>query len=165
MKSFHVAIAAEAAAAALFARSGCDVSVQYGADQPEYDLVIARGEQLLKVSVKGSQDGSWGLTQSFLETADYHGAIEKWLQRHGLKTIFSLVQFKDVALDAMPRMYLARPSEIAERLKSTSRGRGDTILYERKVWTAKAHAAGTVDEIPARWRFSEQRLEEMFVGG
>jgi hypothetical protein len=61
--SWHVAVAAEAAAAALFARCGCDVSVQYGADQPEYDLVVARGPKMLKVSVKGSKDGGWGLTQ------------------------------------------------------------------------------------------------------
>ena len=35
--SFHVGVAAEAIAAALFARCGMDVSVQYGANQPEYE--------------------------------------------------------------------------------------------------------------------------------
>ena len=45
-------------AAAQFARLGFDVSVQYGENQPEYDLIVARGELLLKISVKGSQDGS-----------------------------------------------------------------------------------------------------------
>jgi hypothetical protein len=164
MSSFHVAIAAEAAVAVLFARCGCDVSVQYGADQPEYDLIVARGDSLLKVSIKGSQDGSWGLTQSFLHAADYHGAVEKWLQRHGSKTIFCLVQFKDVSFESMPRAYLARPAEIAARLKATARGRGDTILYERKVWTAKAYGAGSIDEIPPSWRFSPIRLNEMFAG-
>jgi hypothetical protein len=43
-KSWHIAVA------------GCDVSVQYGADQPEYDLIVAKGDRMLKVSVKGSQD-------------------------------------------------------------------------------------------------------------
>jgi hypothetical protein len=57
---WHIAVAAEAYAAGLFARCGLDVSVQYGADQPEYDLVVVRGDYMLKVSVKGSQDGSWG---------------------------------------------------------------------------------------------------------
>lgn len=56
--SWHVAVAAEAFAAALFARCGVDVSVQYGANQPEYDLIVSQGERMLKVSVKGSQDGS-----------------------------------------------------------------------------------------------------------
>ena len=77
--SWHVGVAAEAYAAGLFARCGIDVSVQYGANQPEYDLVIVRGDQMLKVSVKGSQDGSWGLTQSYIKNADYHAAIDTWL--------------------------------------------------------------------------------------
>ena len=71
MSGWHVAVAAEAATASLFARCGLDVSVQYGADQPEYDLVVVRDDRVLKISVKGSQDGSWGLTQSFLRNADY----------------------------------------------------------------------------------------------
>src|SRR5213082_2521677 len=95
--SRHIGVAAEAIVGAQFALCGFDVSVQYGANQPEYDLIVARGDSLLKVSVKGSQDGSWGLTQSFLEkaSADYHGAIELWLKRHGLQTVLCLVQFKD----------------------------------------------------------------------
>ena len=66
MTPWHVATAAEAIAAAQFARLGFDVSVQYGASQPEYDLMIADGERVLKVSVKGSTDGAWGLTQTQL---------------------------------------------------------------------------------------------------
>jgi hypothetical protein len=63
VSGWHIRIAAEAIAAAQIARCGLDVSVQYGANQPEYDLIVSRGEKLLKVSVKGSQDGSWGLAQ------------------------------------------------------------------------------------------------------
>jgi hypothetical protein len=62
MDSYHVKVAAEAFAAAIFAQAGCDVLVQYGADQPSYDLVTSKDDRLLKVSVKGSQDGGWGLT-------------------------------------------------------------------------------------------------------
>jgi hypothetical protein len=51
----HVATATETIAAAQFARAGYDVSVQYGANQPEYDLMIADSERFLKVSVKGTQ--------------------------------------------------------------------------------------------------------------
>lgn len=61
MTAWHVAVAAEAVAASLFARCGLDVSVQYGAEQPEYDLVVVRDDRLLKVSVKGNQDGGWPL--------------------------------------------------------------------------------------------------------
>jgi PD-(D/E)XK endonuclease len=69
MTSYQVATAAEALAAAQFARLGFNVSVQYGANQPGYDLVIDNDEYTLKVSVKGSQDGSWGLTQAYLKKA------------------------------------------------------------------------------------------------
>ena len=133
----HVGVAAEAFAAGQFARCGFDVSVQYGANQPEYDLMVARGTSLLKVSVKGSQDGSWGLTQSFLEQAarrsgkktDYHGAIDIWLERHGSRTVFCLVQFAGVPSGLLPRLYLATPKEMAQRMHETAKGRGDTILY------------------------------------
>ena len=132
--SWHVGVAAEAFAAGLFARCGLDVSVQYGADQPEYDLIIARGDKMLKVSVKGSKDGSWGLTQSYLKQANYHGAVDAWLKRHKPRTIFCFVQFKGVAEDQMPRTYLATPKDVASRLLATAKGRGDTILYEKHTW-------------------------------
>ena len=163
--SWHIGVAAEAIAAAQFARCGWDVSVQYGADQPEYDLVVAKGDRLLKVSVKGSQDGSWGLTQSYLANADYHGAIKKWLARHGAKTIFCFVQFKNNALEALPRLYLARTSEIAERLRATAKGRGDTILYEEHAWSSRAVGAGTVERLPESWRFTAHRLESIAHDG
>jgi hypothetical protein len=57
MSSWHVATAAEAIAAAQFARFGFDVSVQYGANQPEYDLTVSSPNgRMLKISVKGSKD-------------------------------------------------------------------------------------------------------------
>lgn len=44
--SWQVATAAEAFAAAQLARCGWDISVQYGANQPEYDLVAVDGERM-----------------------------------------------------------------------------------------------------------------------
>jgi Holliday junction resolvase-like predicted endonuclease len=164
MNSWQVSVAAEAIAAAQFARCGFDVSVQYGANQPEYDLIVARGDRLLKVSVKGSQDGSWGLAQSQLSklrNANYHGAIDEWLRKHGSRTVFCFVQFKNAELKDLPRLYLARPSEVAERLKATANGRGDTILYESHAWGVRAVGAGTVERIPESWCFSEKRIEEL----
>jgi hypothetical protein len=163
MRPYHVGVAAEAIATAPFARCGYDVSVQYGANQPEYDLIVSRGEALMKVSVKGSQDGSWGLTQSHLRKgkADYHGAINTWPTRHGSRTALCFVQFTGCALEALPRLYLATPEEVAIRLKETANGRGDSILYERKEWGPRAIAAGTVDGIPDRWRLSELRIEQI----
>lgn len=161
LSSFHVGVAAEAIAAALFSRCGYDVSVQYGANQPEYDLMITRNSEFLKVSVKGSKEGDWGLTQSYLKNADYHKAADEWLRRHTGRVIYALVLFSDDAPLVMPRVYLASPREIAERLKATSKGRGDTILHERKEWTGRANGAGTIDEIPLSWSFSEQRIAQL----
>jgi hypothetical protein len=158
LSQWQVATAAEAFAAAQFARCGWDVSVQYGANQPEYDLVAVAGEKMLKVSVKGSQDGGWGLTQSYLKDAKYHVAVDAWLDKHSKKTVFCLVQFKGVSTDALPRMYLASPNEIGAWLKAAAAGRGDTILYEEHIWTTRAKATGTIDRIPATWKFTKERV-------
>ena len=161
INSWHVATAAEAIAAAQFARCGWDVSVQYGANQPEYDLLIdnKKYENSLKISVKGSKDGSWGLTQSFLKEANYHAAVDTWLAKHSTRTIFCLVQFKGADLIDMPRIYLATPEQIAVRLKATANNRGDTILYEKHVWTKRAHGWGTTEVLPEEWKFTEERLD------
>jgi hypothetical protein len=168
--SYHVGVAAEAAAASLFARCGADVLVQYGANQPEFDLVVSkhkeRSDRTLKVSVKGSKDGSWGLTQSLKnKEVTYLAAIETWLNRHNTRTIFCLVQFKNAPWNEMPRMYLATPLEIADRLRATANGRGDTILYESHEWGPRAVGAGTIERIPLIWRFTEERLEELLNAG
>ena len=163
INSWQISVAAESLVASLFARIGYDVSVRYGANQPEYDLMIARGDQLAKVSVKGSQDGSWGLTQKYMEkkTADYLSAIGKWEAAHSKKTIFALTRFQNVSLDELPRVYLATPREIASRLREARSGKGDTILHENKEWGSRAFAAGTVDAIPISWRFSEYRVDRL----
>ena len=163
IKPYHVKIAAEAVAASLFARCGYDVSIQYGADQPDYDLIIAKEDKIIKVSVKGSQDGSWGLTQSYIKKADYHGAVDTWLSRQNKKTLFCFVQFKNVSVTETPRVYLAWSQQIAERLKKTAKGRGDSILYEKQVWTERAYASGTTDKIPDSWRFSHKLLDSLFI--
>ena len=162
MTSWHVGVAAEAFTAAQFARLAYDVSVQYGANQPEYDLIAVDGDKMLKISVKGSQDGSWGLTQSLKKGRTYQEAAQEWLSRHHKKTFFCLVQFKNTDDSQLPRMYLASPDEIAEVLCKEAGGRGDTILYEDHEWGPTAAAYGTTDKLPAEWVFTEARAKEMF---
>lgn len=162
MTSWHVGVAAEAFAAAQFARFRYDVSVQYGANQPEYDLIAVSGEKMLKISVKGSQDGGWGLTQSYKKGCDYHEAIQKWLNSHHKKTIFCLVQFKGVEDHEMPRMYLASPAEIADVMNASAGGRGETVLREYHQWGPRAAGSGTVDRIPDEWKFTAERAKYMF---
>jgi Holliday junction resolvase-like predicted endonuclease len=166
MSSWHVATAAEAIAAAQFARFGFDVSVQYGANQPEYDLMIASAEdgRTLKISVKGSKDGGWGLTQSQLSrirNADYHAAADAWLARHKSQTAICLVQFQNVADDALPRVYLAWPKDIVARLKNASAGRGDTILWENHTHGPRAAAAGTIEKLPDEWKMTKSRVNQI----
>lgn len=163
MNQWQVSVAAEAITAALFARAGYDVSVQYGANQPEYDLMVAKGHKMLKISVKGSQDGGWGLTQSYISNANYHAAADAWCNKHKARTVVCLVQFKDVGITEMPRVYLATPQEIAEHLKVSANGRGETILYEYKKWSDRAFGAGTIDKIPESWLFTTERITELFI--
>lgn len=162
MTSWHVGVAAEAFVAAQFARFRYDVSVQYGANQPEYDLIVSAGAKMLKISVKGSQDGGWGLTQNYKKGRDYHEAIQKWLEQHHERTILCLVQFKGTQEDEMPRMYLASPTEIAEVMNASAGGRGETVLREYHVWGPRAVGSGTIDRIPEEWKFTAERAQYMF---
>ena len=162
ISSWHVGIAAEAFAAAQFARYGIDVSVQYGANQPEYDLIASKGDTLLKVSVKGSQDGSWGLTQKYKKGCTYHEAIDKWLAAHGELTVFCLVQFKGVNDNELPRFYLATPAEIATVMKASRKSVGDSILYENHKWGERAQGAGTTESIPDAWIMTRERVDQLF---
>jgi hypothetical protein len=163
---------AEGIAAAQFARCGFDVSLQYGTNKPTYDMVVTKGSNLLKVEVRGSQDGTWSLTQSYIKRAaemsgkktDFHGAIELWLDHYGARTICCLVQFLGVALDQLPRIYLATPREVATRLRETAAGRGDSVLYEGYKWASPSHGEKTNEALPESWAFSPRRVEEMFAG-
>jgi Holliday junction resolvase-like predicted endonuclease len=164
--NWHVSTAVEAIAAAQFARLGFNVSVQYGANQPEYDLMVDDGDRTLKISIKGSANGGWGLTQtqlSKLRQANYHGAAAAWLQRHKPGTVICLVQFKDTKFDDLPRVYLAKPEEIAKKLREACGGRGDTILFENYTRGPRAAGAGTTERIPDEWRLSADRVTAMFA--
>jgi hypothetical protein len=58
---------------------------------------------------------------------------DKWLAKHGRKTVFCLVQFKGANDHELPRMYLATPMEIAERLKQwASKKSGSGEPQERR---------------------------------
>ena len=160
MDSYHVKIAAEAFAAGMFAQLGCEVSIQYGADQPEYDLIIARGKKLAKVSVKGSQDGGWGLSHRYKKGRTYQEAADVWLARHNEDTIFCLVQFDKVKVGEAPRVYLAKPNEIAAILGTTRKGNGDTVLHEKHIYRTGA-GAGSSNAIPDSWAISEARLAKL----
>lgn len=162
MTPYQVAVAAEAFAACVLAHAGSDVSIQYGANQPGYDLVATRGRRAIKVSVKGSQDGGWGLIQSYKKPGvSYAEAADRWCRDQSTDIVFCLVQFEGVPLDGAPRVYFAWPEEIAARLRESRGGRGSTILYEDYT-IKKGEAAGVTDKLPERWRPSARRIDELF---
>jgi hypothetical protein len=160
MNSYQVSVAAESHMASQLSQAGYDVSVQYGANQPGYDLVAVKPGRTLQVSVKGSQDGAWGLTQKHKDGKNYHQAADAWLERHDTNLVFAFVQFHGVTVGAMPRTYVARASEVAKHLKSLKRGGGDTRFEEEHVWKS-GRVKGLTDRIPDTWRFSQERIDSV----
>ena len=64
----------------------------------------------------------------------------------------------------MPRIYLASPREVADKLRSASGGRGDAILREDYQRGPKAEGAGTVERLPKEWLLSEGQIDELLHG-
>ena len=124
-------IAAESYTACVLAQSGYDVLVQYGANQPHYDLVAVKEKRFLPISVKGSQDGGWMLAVKYIRPGvGYLRAIDLWHTAQRDDVVFVFVQFRNVMLASAPRVYVARPPEIAGHMKSQCDGKGHGSLQE-----------------------------------
>jgi hypothetical protein len=157
MTSRQCEIAAESYTACILAQAGYDVLVQYGANQPHYDLVAEKNGAFLPISVKGSQTGGWMLAAKFKQTArTYHQAIDCWLEVQRPDVIFFLVQYFGVALGEVPRVYAARAADIAVHMKTQCNGRGHGALHEN--YKGKRPGAKYDHQVPAAWQFSVQRL-------
>jgi hypothetical protein len=167
--SWPISVGAEGIAAAQFARCGFDVLVQAGHDKPWYDLAVTKAGNLLKIAVKASDDGCWSLVHSYMKPAgnlngkqsDAHRAIDLWLDIHGSRTIYCLVQFEDVALNQLPRIYLATPLEIARRMRDAVERLGDPILHEQCEWTSPDTGFTSFETLPSAWLFSHERIREL----
>ena len=153
-------IAAESYAASLFARVGYDVLVQYGANQPHYDLVASKDSSFLPISVKGSQDGGWMLAVRYKEAGrSYHDAIDTWLAAQRVDVVFMFVQFFGLTLPEPPRAYIARAPEVALQLKSQRGGKGYGSLQEN---IRRIRPGSRYDhQIPTDWSFSLERLRTL----
>jgi hypothetical protein len=159
----QVEIAAESYTACVLAQAGWDVLVQYGANQPDYDLVANKGQSFLPVSVKGNRDGGWRLAVKYKSSeATYHDAIEKWREVQRKDVIFFFVQFIGVHAGMAPRVYVARPNEIAAHMKTQCHGRGHGSLQE----DMRRHRPNSKydHKIPDNWEFSETRLAGIATG-
>lgn len=153
-------IAAESYAASILARSGYDVLVQYGANQPNYDLVAVKDKRMLKVSVKGSQDGGWMLAVRYVKPGvNYHAAIDLWLSNQPNDVVFLFVQFRGVSIGEAPRVYISKPAEIAAHMKTQCDGRGHGSLQE----DYKRDAPGSKynHKVPNSWQFTSNRFDKI----
>ena len=167
--SWPMTVGAAGIAAAQFARCGFDVMIQAGPDKPWYDLVVTKAGNLLKIGVKASEDGRWRLAESYLLRAahantkkpDVPHAIRMWLDTHGERTVYCLVQFEGVSLNQLPRIYLATPGEIACRMKLGAERTGDAILHEQYDWTSPETGITVIEALPASWLFSMERIQEL----
>ena len=167
--SWPISVGAEGIAAAQFARCGFDVLVQAGHDKPWYDFAVIKAGNLLKVAVKASEDGCWCLVHSYMKPpgnlsgkrSDAHRAIDLWLDIHGARTIYCLVQFEDVALNQLPRIYLATPLEIARKMREAVERLGDPILHEQCEWTVPDADCTQIESLPSSWLFSHERIHEL----
>jgi hypothetical protein len=166
--SWPISIGAEGIAAAQFARCGFDVLVQSGRDKPWYDFAVTRAGNLTKVSVKASDDGRWNLPQGFVRRGpepggrniDCRSAIDFWMDSQGTKTICCLVQFEEVAINQLPRIYLAFPHEIAAEMRTALERTGQCALQELYQWTT-SDGKLEVGSLPSNWRFSPERIQEL----
>ena len=161
-------IAAEAHVASQLARCGYDVLVQYGANQPDYDLVAIKDSKTMLVSVKGSQSGGWPLAVSKIKETKgcegnrYHRAIDLWFEKQRKDVVFFFAQFLKAKISEPPRLYIARPAEIAKHLKMQWSGKGYAALHEDY---GRDHPGSSHNHrIPDTWIFSAERLDEIAKG-
>ena len=158
MTSRQSEIAAEAYAASILARSGYQVSVQYGANQPDYDLVAEKERRILLVSVKGNKDGGWPLAVSYKKAdVSYLQAIDNWEADQRKDIVFIFVQFLNIPLTSAPRVYVARADEVATYMKTQCDGKGHGALWED---VRRDHPKSKYSHaIPKVWEFSQNRID------
>jgi hypothetical protein len=165
LSSRQVSAAAENLAAAQFSLYGFDVLEQASRARFVYDLGVAKSGGMMKVTVHGSLDGFWDLVEAYLEqtssgNADYHRAIDRWLENHGWRVSCCLVKFDSADLCQSPKIYLASAAEIAEKLHQIVDQVGMSALCE-EYQVVDSHGSRRVESLPEKWRFSPVRIAEL----
>ena len=159
MKKHNISVAAEAYAAALFAQAGYNVFVQYGANQPGFDLLVSNNSKTIHVSVKGSSNGEWKLAD-MKAGQTYQLALDKWMDENK-EYVFCLVQFQGVNFGTMPRVYLARGTEVGTHLKTACYGNITLNLVEYRA-PKRGKNIGKTEQIPDDWKMTDERIELFF---
>jgi hypothetical protein len=171
LSSRSISLSAEGIAAAQFARTGFDILPQAAHEKPNYDLAVTRAGSLVKMSVRATDNGRWDLVTPFLRgvygsksrRADHQNAIDLWLDSQSSRAMCCLVQFGDVPLDQLPRIYLAAPGDVARRMRDTLERLDDASLYEAYEWTSPFEGVQRMETLPNAWRFSPERIQELLT--
>jgi len=158
MNKHQTAVAAEAFAAGVLAHSALSVFVQYGANQPGYDLLVSDGNDSVMVSVKGSTDGWWVLAVKD-KTDTYQEVLDRWVSAN-CRYAFCLVQFSGVEPGTMPPMYFATGDEIGVELRTHHFGEVSLALAKHRAPTRGKNKSKTMG-IPPSWRMTEERIREV----
>lgn len=164
----QISVAAENIVAAQFALYGFDVLEQASRTRFLFDLGVAKAGGMLKLAVHGSRNGLWDLVDSYLETRprslptpeDYKHAIGLWLEHQSARITCCLVQFDSAELREMPRIYMASPQEVADRLYELVDQLGGPSLCEAYEIT-DSYGARRLESLPAKWQVSEARIAEL----
>jgi hypothetical protein len=91
------------------------------------------------------------------EGINYHAAIGQWLSNQRNDVVYVFVQFIHVPLGQAPRVFVARPSEIAVHMKTQCAGRGHGSLQENHL---RDHPRSRYSHrIPDDWAFSFERID------
>lgn len=155
----QVSVAAESFAAGVFAHAGYSVFVQYGANQPGYDLVVSNDTKAIHVSVKGNSIGGWMLT-SKNAAGTYASALQEWTAANRT-FVFCFVSFTNLEVGQMPRMYIADGNEVGEFLKTHGFGEIALSLVEHKAPTRGPNKGKTMQVNPD-WLMTQKRIDEVF---
>jgi len=168
LSSRQLSAAAENIAAAQFSLYGFDVLEQAVQARFVYDLGVAKSGGMMKVMVHGGLDGFWELVEPYLERtprltptkADYHRAIDLWVEHQDSRVACCLVKFESADLLNVPRLYLASAAEVAEKLHEIAENVGASVLCEEYEMT-DAQGERRTQSLPAKWRFSQTRIAEL----
>jgi hypothetical protein len=161
MNKHQTAVAAEAFAAGQFARAGYSVFVQYGANQPGYDLVVSdKNEGVdLRINVKGSTNGGW-LLAGIEKARKAKEAISEWLETNR-RLAFCFVQFQGRSFDRLPEIWLATGEEVGIQLQSHWFGKEPSPTLWEKYEPKRGPYKGQKMGLPASWLMNELRIHDV----
>lgn len=164
LSSSQIATAAKSFAAAQFALSGFDVLEQATSQSRfYYDLCVARTGGMMKVSIHASLNGFWDLVDHYMKSssasataAEYHRAIDHWLEHHSEAVTCCLVEFESNDLRRVPQTYLASPAEVAAKLHEKIDQLSHADFVPRGL-----DVVHRMETLPQSWLFSQRRISEL----